>query len=170
MHISPTAIGAHAIFYLQRIIVMKSVTEFWNTTLFKGLTAKEALVAAGKTAEEIEASLGETFKLEGEKLKYFANAVDVAAQNKEKLHRVVVATLNEGEAAPQKATKVEEHHYIPYFIKDPAPIVKEKAEAGGKGKRRSGGGGPKSKEGKTKTSPWGLTPEEIAAKKGAKKS
>ncbi len=33
---------------------MKSVTEFWNVTLNKGLQARTALTAEGKTPEEIQ--------------------------------------------------------------------------------------------------------------------
>lgn len=140
---------------------MKSVTEFWNNTLVKGLKAKEALVAESKTPEEIQTSLGETFKYEGDKLKHFVNALEVAAANPEKLSRVLVVSLTEGEKAPEKAVKVEEHHYIPDFQVEARAIVLTKNDPKGGGKK---GGDTK---GKVKTSPWGLTPEEKAAKKGA---
>jgi hypothetical protein len=98
----------------------------------------------------------------------------VASQNKDKLHRVLVVTLNEGEAVPAKAVKVEEHHYVPAFLKEaPAPSAdgKDEKAAGGRGKggrpNRAGGGKGSGKG--PKTSPWGLTPEEIAAKKGGGK-
>ncbi len=147
---------------------MKSVTEFWNINLVKGLKAKEALLAEGKTPEEIQASLGETFKLEGDKLKHFTNALEVASQNPEKLHRVLVVTFSEGESVPSNAIQVDDHHYVPAFIKEPAAATASKDDAkpgrrGGRSPRGPGGGQ------KTKTSPWGLTPEEIAAKKGAGK-
>ena len=150
---------------------MKNVTEFWNVTLFKGLQAKEALAAEGKTPEEITTALGETFKYEGDKLKHFTNAMDVASQNKDKLHRVLVVSLNEGEVVPPKAVKVEEHHYVPAFIKEAAPVEKadEKAGRGGKGGKPNRGTGGGDRKG-PKTSPWGLTPEEIAAKKGGGKN
>jgi len=133
---------------------MKSVTEFWNVTLFKGLQAKEALAAEGKTPEEIQASLGETFKFEGDKLKHFTNAMDVANQNKDKLHRVLVVTFGEGETVPPKAVKVEEHHYVPAFIKEAAPVEHkdEKGGRGGKGGRPNRGGGGGDRKG-PKTSP-----------------
>jgi hypothetical protein len=141
---------------------MKSVTEFWNVTLLKGLKAKEALVAAGKSAEEIAQGIGEAFKMEGDKLKHFINAMEVAIAHPEKLQRVLVVTLAEGENAPQKATKVEEHHYVPDFVKENKPAEAKDAKGGGrKGGRPNKGGrgdGPKS-------SPWGLSPEEKAAKK-----
>jgi hypothetical protein len=142
---------------------MKLVTEFVSFTLVKGLKAKAALAAEGKTPEEIQTSLGETFKLEGDKLKHFNIAVDVAGQNAENLKRVLVVTLAEGEAAPQKATVVEEHHYVPEFLnlKSHATAAQKVDTKGGKGGR--GGRGGDSKKG----SPWGLSPEEKAAKKGA---
>ncbi|HMN69822.1 MAG TPA: hypothetical protein PKC28_14860 [Bdellovibrionales bacterium] len=145
---------------------MKSITEFWNATLAKGLKAKEALAAEGKTAEEIQTSLGETFKYEGDKLKHFVNALEVAQANPEKLSRVLVVTLNDGETAPPKAVKVEETHYVPDFQLEARAVVTKKADAkggpgGGKGRGGPGGG---RREGGPKTSPWGLTPEEKAAK------
>lgn len=147
---------------------MKSVTEFAVFTLNKGLAAKAALATQGKTPEEIQASLGETFKLEGDKLKYFINALDVAGQNQQNLKRVFVISLAEGEAAPAQATQVEELHYVPEFLnsaKPAAAATDSKPGRGGKGGR--GGGGRGDKKG---GSPWGMTPEEKAAKgKGATK-
>lgn len=141
---------------------MKLVTEFISFTLVKGLKAKAALAAEGKTPEEIQTGLGEAFKLEGDKLKHFTIALDVAGQNTENLKRVLVVTLAEGEAAPQKATHVEEHHYVPEFLNLTSHAsASQKTEAKGKG--RQGGRGGDSKKG----SPWGLSPEEKAAKKGA---
>lgn len=141
---------------------MKAVTEFANVILTKGLSAKAALAAEGKTPEEILQSLGESFKCEGDKLKHLAAAIDVAAQNTQNLRRVVVLSLNEGEKAPVKAVKVEEHFYVPEFVVMAAPKAHGDDRKGGKGK---GKGGPK-------TSPWGLSPEELAAKNkgGAKKA
>lgn len=140
---------------------MKLVTEFPGYTLTKALAAKTSLSTAGKTPEEIEASLAETFKLEGEKLKYFVNALNVANDNQTGLKRVFVATLNEGENIPAKSVKVEDHHYIPEFLSAPKPAPTKDAK-GGRGGRPGGGRGGEKKGG----SPWGMSPEEIAAKKG----
>lgn len=140
---------------------MKSVTEFPTHKLVKGITAKQALAAEGKTPEEIQASLGETFKLEGDKLKFFFNALDVASQNMEKLARVLIVQLNEGENAPPKAVKIEEHHYVPDFAREPGKAMMEKPV-------KAGGGKDKGKKG-PRPSPWGLSPEEKAAKKGGGK-
>ena len=141
---------------------MKSVTEFWSAVLVRGINAKTALAAESKTPEEIQQNIGETFKLEGDKLKYFMGAMDVASKNMEKLSRVLVVSYAEGESANPKATKIEEMYYIPEFQKDPKAIVTQKSDSKGggqgKGKPRSGGG--------PKESPWGLSPEQKAAKKG----
>lgn len=142
---------------------MKSVTEFWSATLNRGLKAREALSAEGKSPEEIQTGLGESFKYEGDKLKYFMAALDVAAENQEKLSRVLVVSLNEGESAPPKAVKVEEMHYVPEFQAAPRAVNLEKVQRGAGPKKREGGKGPR-------TSPWGLTPEEKAAKKGGGKA
>jgi len=135
---------------------MKSITEFQGYTLTKGLQTKAALVADGKTPEEIQAGLGEAFKFEGDKLKYFVNALEVAAPNAQSLKRVIVVSLNEGEAAPQKATQVEEMHYVTEML------VTTKYEAPQKGDKGRGKG--RGKGDSKKGSPWGLSPEEKAAK------
>jgi hypothetical protein len=142
---------------------MKSVTEFPSFRLTQGLTTKAALAAEGKTPEEIEAGLGEKFKLEGDKLKYFINALEVAGQNAQSLSRVLVVSLGEGENVPAKAMKVEELHYVPEFQIQARPAGEKSLGKGGPGKGRSGGrggggGGPKE-------SPWGMSPEQKAAKK-----
>lgn len=135
---------------------MKAVTEFPSYTLNQAVTAKGTLTAAGKTPEEIQTSLGESFKLEGDKLKHFIAAVDVAAQNAQNLRRVLVVSLAEGEKVPVKAVKVEEHHYIPEFLVLASAKPAESGDRKG-GRRKDGKSGPKS-------SPWGLSPEEKAAK------
>jgi hypothetical protein len=143
---------------------MKSVTEFPTFKLVQGLTAKNALLAEGKTPEEVQQNLGEKFKLEGDKLKYFVNAVEVAGQNLEKLSRVLVVSLAEGETIPPKATKVDEHHYVPEFQTDAKKIADQKAmPKGGAGAGKGKGKGDR----KPKESPWGISPEEKAAKKAA---
>lgn len=135
---------------------MRSITEFPTHILLQGLKTKESLVAEGKTPEEIQTAIGEAHKYEGDKLKHFVNAMDVAGQNTEKLRRVLVVALNEGEKVPEKAVKVEETHYIPDFI-----VVKA-APASTDGKPKRGGGKRESRG--PKESPWGLSPEEKANK------
>jgi hypothetical protein len=144
---------------------MRSVTEFFSFKLVKGISAKTALAAEGKSPEEIEASLAETFKFEGDKLKQFLNCMEVASTNMENLTSVQVISINEGESAPEKAIKIEELYYVPEFKSTtPPPAMGIKKKPG------SGPGGGKGKSDRPKTSPWGLTPEEIAAKKGKGKA
>src|SRR6476469_9853409 len=95
---------------------MKFVTEFANMTLTQAIKSRAALVAEGKQPEEIQAALGTTYKVEGEKLTHLINAVEVASQNTENLKRVLVVSLNEGEKAPAKAVQVEAFHYVPDFL------------------------------------------------------
>jgi hypothetical protein len=143
---------------------MKAITEFPSFTLDKAIAAKTALAAEGKSPEEISTGLGEKFKMEGDKLKYFVNAIEVAMTHKENLKRVLVFSLNEGENAPAKAVKIEELVYVP----EPLVVARAPQEQGdrkgGRGNQRGGRGGGDSK----KSSPWGLSPEEKAAKKGPK--
>ena len=74
---------------------MKSVTEFANFTLTQGLQAKTALAAEGKSPEEVTEALAAKFKLEGDKLKHFINALEVATQNSANLRRVRVGSRSE---------------------------------------------------------------------------
>lgn len=142
---------------------MKSVTEFANVSLKSGLTAKDAFAAEGKSPEEVQTSLGEKFKMEGEKLKHFWNALEVAIAHPENLKRVLVVALGEGENAPAKSTKVEEHHYVPDFHVDPKRAAPAKDD--GKGGRGGFGGKGKGKGGGIKESPWGLSEEQKKEKK-----
>ncbi len=142
---------------------MKSVTEFASFILTKGLASKAALAAEGKSADEITVSLGEAFKYEGDKLKYFVNALEVAGKSTENLKRVIVISLAEGETAPHKATQVEEMHYVPELLVDASRATAPKADAkGGRGGKGGFGGGRGGND--KKSSPWGLSPEEKKAK------
>lgn len=145
---------------------MKSVTEFPQFKLEQGLKAKNDLSTAGKTNEEIATSLGETFKYEGDKLKHFIAAIDVASQNAENLARVLVVSLNEGESVPPKAVQVETFHYVPEFKMAPKAISTAPAKEDAKGGRGAKKGGKDQNRG-PKPSPWGISPEEKAAKKAA---
>lgn len=142
---------------------MKSITEFAQPILRKVLTAKAALLAEGKTAEEFEASIGETLKLEGEKLKYALTAADLVA-DKKSVRRVIVASFAEGETAPAKYQKIDETYYLVETL-DLTPVMATVTpQKGGKpGGPRKGQGGSKG----PKSSPWGASPEEIEAKKKA---
>lgn len=146
---------------------MKSVTEFLNFKLAEGLKVRTALTAEGKSPEEIAAAMGEKFKLEGDKLKYFVNAVEVASKTTEKLFRINVVKLNEGQNPPHRGTLIEEFCYIAEVEKAAADIKKAdtKAADGGRGGQRGKHGGKGG--GKPKGSPWGPAPEEIEAKKAA---
>ncbi len=144
---------------------MKAVTEFSNFTLNQALKTKANLSAEGKTPEEIQENLGTTFKLEGEKLGYFVNALEVVGTQTANLKRVVVMRLNEGESAPAKGTQVGDLCYVPEFISTAAPKAVEKSTGRGGRPNRGGPGGGRG-DSKTKSSPWGMTPEEKAAKKG----
>jgi hypothetical protein len=145
---------------------MKSITEFAQPVLLKVLAAKTALATEGKTPEEIAAALGETFKLEGDKLKYIQAAADLVV-GKPTFRRVLVTSFAEGETAPAKYQKIEDTHYLVEVLElaKPAPVAAA-GKGGGRGGPRSGGksaGGPK-------TSPWGASPDEIEAKKKASKA
>ncbi len=143
---------------------MKSITEFALPMLQKVQTAKAALTAEGKSAEEMSASIGETFKLEGDKLKFAIAAADLTV-DKSSVRRVMVVTFAEGEQVPPKYQKVEETYYLVETL-EPVKVAMATAPAKTQGR---GGGGPRKGGGgdRPKTSPWGASPEEIALKKKA---
>lgn len=136
---------------------MKAITEFPNYLLTKAQTMKASLASEGKSAEEIQQGLAESFKYEGDKITYFMNAIEVASQNSDQLKRVLIYSLSEGEKEPPKAVKFGELFYVPEFIVLARP--KPDGDSKGKGGHKGRGGDRKPKE-----SPWGLSPEEKAAK------
>jgi hypothetical protein len=135
---------------------MRAVTEFPAHVLIKGLNAKAALLAEGKTPEETQESLGLTFKFEGDKLKYFMNALTCAEANKDGLCHLRVLKFGEGETVPPKAMLIDELHYVPEFPKAPNTKIATKHDKKDKGPKKGRG---------EKESPWGLSPEQKAAKK-----
>jgi hypothetical protein len=143
---------------------MKVLTEFPGYILTRALQTKNTLAAESKTPEEIQANLGETFKYEGDKLNHFVRALDVAGTGVANLRRVVVMTLNEGENPPPRSTKIEEHYYVADVPVLTGSMPGQKPEP----KTRGGGKGGKGQNRGPKESPWGLSPEEKAAKKAKK--
>lgn len=135
---------------------MKSISEFPIFSLQKISTAKNQLIADGKTPEEISQAIGETFKFEGDKLRYALAASDLI-KDKTAVRRVLVVGFAEGETVPAKAVKVEEDYFLVDVIETRA--APEASAQAGRGGFKKGGGksGPKS-------SPWGMSPEEKAAK------
>jgi hypothetical protein len=143
---------------------MKAVTEFPGFILANALIKMKSLTTEGKSPEEVQASLGEAFKFEGEKLSHFVKVLGVVGENTNNVRRVVVMTLNEGEAAPARSTKIDDFYYVVDIPVLTGSKPGQKPEPKGRG-----GKGGKNQDRGAKESPWGLSPEEKAAKK-AKKS
>jgi hypothetical protein len=123
---------------------MKNITEFNVFNLSRALSIKNELATAGKTPEEISAGIGEAFKLEGDKLKYFVASLELIAGKTEKLKRVFVVSFAEGETVPASVQKVEEQHFILDYHQAPrAPAPADDGKRGkGRGGRDGGRGGP----------------------------
>ncbi len=141
---------------------MRAMGEFPGHILTKGIEAKKALLAEGKSEEEVSTAIGETFKYSDAKLKNFITAVGIVEPKTEQLYRVRIFSFNEGEKVPENAVKIEELHFVPEYFGEKAtgaaPVTeKVSRSAGGKKDRPRG----------PKPSPWGLSPEEINAKKEA---
>lgn len=100
------------------------------------------LAAESKTEEEQKPLIGETLKVEGEKLDRMLAAAAVAKKRPDYLKRVVVLQLNEGEKAPQNAVQVGELYYLCEYFPQPETKrpqkrdFKEGPRGKGKGKGR----------------------------------
>jgi hypothetical protein len=125
---------------------MKTITEFHVATLKTAHKTRQELINAGKTAEELLASLGEALKLEGDKLANMIAALEfVEADTKSKsldLKRVIVQTPTEKETADAKTSlpslKRENFYFtIEYFPPLPG---QEKKQPRGRDDDRSGRG------------------------------
>ena len=144
---------------------MRTITEFFGMTLktaaekIPGLTdeakkaAHEAMKAEGKTDEEITASLpaaekaaidakiGEVFKLEGDKLSMFTNALEVMKDARGGVKRILVqAKMKEDEQAPNGAKEFDGKFYVIEGFPE-AQRAAPQDERGGKfGDKRGGRG------------------------------
>lgn len=127
---------------------MKTLTEFDGFRLKTALEKKKELVAAGKTAEELPAALGEALKLEGDKLTLMLNALELAEGKGQNLKRIVVFTIAEGKTAPSGAIQKNDKFYLAEFFYT-APQGKPArgrdgergGGRGGRGDRKKGGRG-----------------------------
>lgn len=124
---------------------MKTLTEFSTSVLKAAIQAKKDLLAAGKTLEEIPAALGESLKLEGEKLTFVVGAIELVERKLEDLKRVVVMKLGEGEKAPGGVVQKGEHcfsaeYYPPLHPPKAAPGKDHRHDGKGRGDRKGGRG------------------------------
>lgn len=131
---------------------MKTLTEFASVHLTRGLALMNEWTTAGKTAEEQQAGLTETFKFEGDKLKHFTQALNTIKEKSAQIKRVVVLTLAEGEKAPQGASELEGHAYLAEYFPAPFNPNAKKADdrnarGGRDGKRGGKRGGRDDKRG-----------------------
>jgi hypothetical protein len=125
---------------------MKTITEFAAPTLKNASKVRDELVAAGKTPEELPAALGEALKVEGDKLTLLLQALELVADRKNDLKRVIVGALNEGEKAPSGAQEKDGKQFIielypPVGSQGGRPARGGRDEKGGRGDRKKGGRG-----------------------------
>jgi hypothetical protein len=126
---------------------MKTLTEFPVMNLKNAIRTKQELVTSGKTAEELPQALGEVLKIEGDRLNWLINAVELVGTKQEDLKRVVVYGLNEGEKAPAHATQKGDQYYLveyyPSLNKNTGkghPKSDHPGQENRKGKKRGRGG------------------------------
>lgn len=92
---------------------MKTVTEFAGPTLKNAAKIKQELITAGKTPEELPQAMGEALKLEGDKLNFILNALEVVGTRLDDLKRVVVLSPTEGEKVTGNGVQKGEQYYRP---------------------------------------------------------
>ncbi len=152
---------------------MRTITEFFGMALktaaekIPALTAEattaahEALKAEGKTEEEmaaalpdatkaaINAKIGEAFKLEGDKLSMFANAITVMKDARGTVKRVIVmAKATEEEKAPGSAKEIDGKFYVVEGFPEPQREAPRDERGGKFGDKRGGKGGRGGKPGR----------------------
>jgi hypothetical protein len=131
---------------------MKTVTEFPGVNLKNAIKLKQDLIAGGKTAEELPQAMGESLKLEGERLDSLLTALEMVEKKSQDLKRVVVYTLAEGEKAPTQLLQKGDRYYLAEYypsLEKKHPPKDFKGDPGKKGKRRGGRRGkPKNAEGR----------------------
>ena len=123
---------------------MKTLTQFTSNQLKNGIQKATEFTTAGKTAEELPVAMGEEFKMEGDKLKFFMHAIDVVKTRADGLKRVVVLNFAETEKIPSSYQKRDENHYLAEYypsLEKPAKGRGGRFEGKGDGKRGKGRGG-----------------------------
>jgi hypothetical protein len=129
---------------------MKTLTEFPSFALKSATEAWIALTIEGKSGEEATTALGETLKVEGEKLKHLISAIDFAKNKTQGLKRVLVVSIGENEKAPEGSEKREELYFVAEFFpaqqERPRPQFgrgdrDDRGGSGGRGDKRGGGRG-----------------------------
>lgn len=112
---------------------MKTITEFSGFQLGEALKNVEQFLAQAK--------------YEGDKLKFFNHALEMAKERPQNLKRILVLSFQEGEKKPEKAVEKEGHFYLPEFFFVPTPKREKRFQKKGgrnkKNKRRRPPRGPR---------------------------
>lgn len=121
---------------------MKTLTEFPGMNLKNAAKVRNDLITGGKTPDDLTQALGETLKLEGDKLTFLINALEVAGPKLQDLKRVVVFAPNEGEKSIpggiQKGQHIYLAEYYPSLNPNPKPTHRDDPENRSRGDQRRG--------------------------------
>jgi hypothetical protein len=129
---------------------MKTLTEFSGFVLKEALAKKTALLAEGKTEEEVQTAINEQLKLDETKVGFYKNVLDMTSSRLDRVKRVVVALrATETEKVPESYIEREGHFYlVEYFASaDSRGAVSSgrdddrRGGRGGRGGRDQGRGG-----------------------------
>ncbi len=128
---------------------MKTLTEFPGINLKNAARIHKDLAASGKTPEELTPALGESLKLEGDRLQFLVHSLEIVGTRLEDLKRVVVyAPVQEGEKTPTGVVQKGDHFYLVEYYpslakKDPERGGKDhRSHQPGKGKKKPRGNRP----------------------------
>src|SRR4051794_10670040 len=91
---------------------MKTLTEFPCLILKTAAKTKQDLITGGKPPEELPQAMSEMLKLEGDRLGFLLNALEMVGTKFNDLKRIVVYSLAEGEKASQGTIQKGEQSYL----------------------------------------------------------
>lgn len=114
---------------------MKTITEFSGFQLKDAFAKRQALVAEGKTEEELPAAFNEAMKFDEAKANLYKNAVSLLGKDADRVKRIIVAAKTTEDEKPTDGFKEIEGHFfkLELFAGAPAPVRGNDRDFGGRG-------------------------------------
>lgn len=115
----------------------KTITEFDGFKLNLARTFQNELKNSGKTEEEVAQAMAAQYKLEGDKLKIFLDAIAVSESKFQHLKRIVVYQPEEGKTNPPGSMDKDGKAYLAEYFFVPQAKKERPSFKKGRGKRFS---------------------------------
>ena len=94
---------------------MKTITEFPGVVLRQIIKSKQELISGGTAEDQLATAIGESYKIEGDRLTHLMKAVSLVGENSERVSRVRVFAQQEGadeSKLPKGIVEEGEHLYL----------------------------------------------------------